>query len=106
MLRPGTELYEGWKDIPAPDVAITYWKLPKDAKWVDSLKCMFADECHHRDVNHTFAELGAEDPNPFVLQHKRDALRAMALESEGRTAWPSAAELANASIENKVPPAK
>ncbi len=97
--RPGTQLYAGWKDLPAPDIAINYWKLPADAKWVDALKCMFADECHHRDVNHTFAELPQTEPNPFVLQHKRDALYAMVLEKEGRTAWPSAEEIARSSEE-------
>ena len=47
-------------------------------------------------MNHTFAELKAEDPNPFVLQHKRDALRAIALDATGQTAWPSASEVAAA----------
>eukprot|EP01032_Pedospumella_encystans_P008527 gene8527-10112_t len=95
--RPGTQLHAGWTNLPAPDIAINYWKLPKDAKWVDALKCIFADECHHRDVNHTFAELPQTEANPFVLQHKRDALYAMVLEKEGRTAWPSAEEIARAS---------
>lgn len=104
--RPGTPLHEGWKDLAAPETAIAYWKLPKDAKWVDALKCMFADECHHRDVNHTFAELTPTEPNPFVLKHKRDALYAMVLEKEGRTAWPSAEEIANARIDKAIPAAQ
>ncbi len=49
----------------------------------------FADETHHRDVNHTFAEMDQQDPNPFVLQHKLDALRAHALYMSGETAWPA-----------------
>lgn len=40
-------------------------------------------------MNHTFAELAPSDPNPFVLMHKRDALRAHALTIAGQTAWPS-----------------
>lgn len=37
---PGTHLHEGWHNVPAPDVAIGYWKLPQDAKLVDALRCM------------------------------------------------------------------
>ena len=29
-----------------------------------------ADESHHRDVNHTFADMGANDPNPFINTHR------------------------------------
>ena len=29
-----------------------------------------ADETHHRDVNHTFADMKSDDPNPFVATHK------------------------------------
>lgn len=29
-----------------------------------------ADEAHHRDVNHTFAEMKRGDPNPFLDMHK------------------------------------
>ena len=38
--EPGTQLNQSWKDLPAPDVAVSYWKLPADAKWVDALRCM------------------------------------------------------------------
>ena len=37
---PGTNLYEGWSKTPAPEIAIGYYKLSKDAMWVDALKCM------------------------------------------------------------------
>ena len=40
-------------------------------------------------MNHTFAEMNPTDPNPFVLMHKRDALRAYALTMDGKTAWPA-----------------
>ena len=82
-------MHAGWAHVPAPDIAKAYWKLPADAMFVDTLKCMFADECHHRDVNHTFAEMNPSDPNPFALMHKRDALRAHALTISGQTAWPA-----------------
>ncbi len=58
-------------------------------RWVDALKCMFADECHHRDVNHTLAMLKDDDPNPFVEAHKKDAALAWRLENEGKHAWES-----------------
>jgi ubiquinol oxidase len=38
--RPGTPLHTGWAHLEAPDVAKAYWKLPKDAKWVEAMKCM------------------------------------------------------------------
>lgn len=29
-----------------------------------------ADETHHRDVNHTFADMKGDEANPFVISHK------------------------------------
>jgi hypothetical protein len=37
---PGTKLYEGWNKLPAPEMAKGYWRLPDNAMWVDTLKCM------------------------------------------------------------------
>jgi len=73
---PGSKLHAEWKDTPAPQEAIDYWQLPTDAKWVDCLKRMLADESHHRDVNHAMAsmthrQLFGED-NPFVSEHIAD----------------------------------
>eukprot|EP00307_Rebecca_sp_RCC1486_P012195 CAMPEP_0119410836 /NCGR_PEP_ID=MMETSP1335-20130426/3747_1 /TAXON_ID=259385 /ORGANISM="Chrysoculter rhomboideus, Strain RCC1486" /LENGTH=350 /DNA_ID=CAMNT_0007435421 /DNA_START=1 /DNA_END=1053 /DNA_ORIENTATION=+ len=79
---PGTKLHTAWADLPAPDIAKGYWHLDDNAKWVDVLKCMYADECNHRDVNHTFADMSSDDPNPFVLKHKEDAARAWKLMQE------------------------
>lgn len=90
---PGTELHEKWHELPAPDIAKSYWRLPEDAMFIDTLKCMFADEAHHRDVNHTFAELPSDAPSPFALSHKEDTLLAVEMEKRGLKAWPSAAEL-------------
>lgn len=83
---PGTPLHAAWSELPAPALAKAYWKLPDEAMWVDALKCMFADECNHRDVNHTFASMASDDPNPFVQKHQNDAVHAWRLETEGRTA--------------------
>jgi len=73
---PGTKLHTAWKDTPAPQAAIDYWKLPADAMWVDCLKRMLADESHHRDVNHFLASMSSEqmfgEANPFIHEHKAD----------------------------------
>jgi ubiquinol oxidase len=39
-------------NIPAPAIAIDYWRLPKDASIRDVVLVVRADEAHHRDVNH------------------------------------------------------
>lgn len=86
---PGTLLHTAWKDLKAPPNAIAYYRLDPDSKFVDVLKCMMADEAHHRDVNHTFALLKGHDPNPFLITHKEDAARAWRLENSGAYAWKS-----------------
>merc|ERR1719231_2137448 len=71
-----TKLHTAWKDTPAPQAAIDYWKLPAEAMWVDCLKRMLADESHHRDVNHAMASMSADqmfgEANPFIHEHKAD----------------------------------
>ncbi len=39
-------------------------------------RCILADESHHRDVNHVFASMKVDDPNPFVSRHLEDAYTA------------------------------
>lgn len=46
-----------------------------------------ADECNHRDVNHTFADMKSDDPNPFVQTHRENAAFAWRLNEEGARAW-------------------
>jgi ubiquinol oxidase len=47
------------KNVPAPEVAKRYWHLPDNATLRDVVLVVRADEAHHRDVNHGFAnELG------------------------------------------------
>lgn len=82
---PGTKLHTAWADLPAPDMAVGYYHLPKGSKWVESLRCMMADESHHRDVNHTFADMASDDPNPFLAMHKEDALVAWRMHIKGET---------------------
>jgi ubiquinol oxidase len=50
------EIDEGRADnAPAPPLAIRYWDLPADATLRDVILVVRADEAHHRDVNHSFA---------------------------------------------------
>jgi ubiquinol oxidase len=47
------------KNVPAPDIARRYWDLPDSATLRDVVVVVRADEAHHRDINHGFAnELG------------------------------------------------
>ncbi len=54
-----------WKTQPAPEIAISYWKLPENATMRDVIAVTRADEAHHRDVNHAFATMQPTDNNPF-----------------------------------------
>ena len=44
-----------YENIPAPQIAIDYWKLSADARLRDVIIAVRADEANHRDVNHDFA---------------------------------------------------
>ncbi|MFC3786413.1 alternative oxidase [Sphingopyxis italica] len=41
--------------VPAPKIARDYWGLSADATLRDVVLVVRADEAHHRDVNHGFA---------------------------------------------------
>jgi ubiquinol oxidase len=43
-------------NVPAPQIAIDYWKLSADARLRDVIVVVREDERHHRDVNHEFAD--------------------------------------------------
>ena len=49
-------------NVPAPAIAIHYWKLAADATLRDVVLVVRADEAHHRDVNHGFASKIAGKP--------------------------------------------
>jgi ubiquinol oxidase len=56
-------------NVPAPAIAKAYWNLPADATLRDVVLVVRADEAHHRDVNHGFAnELGG-----LAVDHSRIA---------------------------------
>ena len=51
------EIVESGKveDIPAPQLAIQYYKLGSDSKLSDLIRCVRADEQHHSETNHNYA---------------------------------------------------
>jgi len=44
------------ENVPAPQIAIAYWKLPKDATLRDVVIVVREDEAGHRDRNHEMAD--------------------------------------------------
>jgi ubiquinol oxidase len=51
------EIEEGRSEnVPAPAIAKRYWGLAEDATLRDVVLVVRADEAHHRDVNHGFAD--------------------------------------------------
>ena len=44
------------ENVPAPQIAIDYWKLAPDARLRDVVLVIRNDEAGHRDVNHGFAD--------------------------------------------------
>ncbi|KAF2227764.1 mitochondrial alternative oxidase [Elsinoe ampelina] len=64
-----------WENLEAPDIAVTYWKMPEGKRSMkDLLLYIRADEAKHREVNHTLGNLNQkEDMNPFVSQYKDDS---------------------------------
>jgi ubiquinol oxidase len=51
------ELVESGKveNTPAPHLAISYYKLGTEAKLSDLIRCVRADEQHHSETNHEYA---------------------------------------------------
>ncbi|MDP1644700.1 MAG: alternative oxidase [Thiobacillus sp.] len=45
-----------YANVPAPRIAIDYWKLAAVARLRDVIIAVRADEAHHREVNHEFAD--------------------------------------------------
>ena len=53
-------------NVPAPEIAKRYWGLPANASLRDVVLVVRADEAHHRDVNHGFANELAGLPSNSV----------------------------------------
>ena len=52
------EIVESGKveNIPAPSLAIQYYKIGSDSKLSDLIRCVRADEEHHSETNHSYAD--------------------------------------------------
>ena len=44
------------ENFPAPKLAISYYKLGSDSKLSDLIRCVRADEQHHSETNHNYAD--------------------------------------------------
>lgn len=53
-------------EVPAPAAVRDYYRLDNNAKLREVFLAMRADENHHREVNHTFAEMKRNCVNPFA----------------------------------------
>nr|XP_010911355.2 ubiquinol oxidase 1a, mitochondrial [Elaeis guineensis] len=51
------------ENVPAPAIAIDYWRLPPDATLKDVVIVVRADEAHHRDVNHFASDVHYQGMN-------------------------------------------
>jgi ubiquinol oxidase len=64
------------ENLPAPAIARHYWNMPADATLRDVVLVIRADEAHHRDVNHGFADVLAGRPAADAIapypNHARD----------------------------------
>ncbi|KAJ0112856.1 hypothetical protein Patl1_02617 [Pistacia atlantica] len=45
------------ENVPAPAIAIDYWRLPQNSTLRDVVMVVRADEAHHRDVNHFASDI-------------------------------------------------
>ncbi|GMJ06699.1 hyper-sensitivity-related 3, alternative oxidase 1A [Hibiscus trionum] len=45
------------ENVPAPSIAIDYWRLPPNSTLRDVVLAVRADEAHHRDVNHFASDI-------------------------------------------------
>ncbi len=52
------------ENVPAPKIAIDYWKLLADARLRDVVIAVRADEAGHRDVNHALADAYLKEDRP------------------------------------------
>ncbi|KAF9530701.1 alternative oxidase [Crepidotus variabilis] len=56
-------------NVPAPEIAIDYWRMPPKSTLLDVLYAVRSDETTHRFVNHSLANLNTStDVNPFALR--------------------------------------
>ncbi|KAL1677893.1 alternative oxidase-domain-containing protein [Schizophyllum commune] len=71
-----SNLVPEWRNAPAPQIAIDYWRLPQNATMLDVIYAVRADETSHRFVNHSLANLNQKtDVNPFALREPDMSLK-------------------------------
>ncbi len=88
-------------NVPAPQIAIDYWKLPEDATLRDVVLVVRADEAGHRDVNHAFAdELCAKTARQ---RHKEDQAKLLKMGKAKIAAAVAAANTAGNNAPNAAP---
>jgi hypothetical protein len=94
-----TELH-AWGKEAAPEIAINYWKLKKDATVVDVFLQILADEDNHKKVNHALADVGPDSVNPYVSHEEAHRSLQEQIEEDRRAA---AAAASSTSAEPKAP---
>jgi ubiquinol oxidase len=52
------------ENVPAPQLAIDYYGMNANAKLADLIKHVRADEQHHSEVNHRYADGGSQTTQP------------------------------------------
>ena len=52
------------ENVPAPQLAIDYYGMNANAKLADLIKHVRADEQHHSEVNHRYADGGSQTAHP------------------------------------------
>ncbi|KDQ11405.1 hypothetical protein BOTBODRAFT_114365 [Botryobasidium botryosum FD-172 SS1] len=57
-----------WENVPAPNIARDYWRLPPNSTLLDVMYAVRSDESTHRFVNHSLANLKPDDVNPFAVR--------------------------------------
>lgn len=58
-------------NVPAPQLAIDYYGMSANAKLADLIKHVRADEQHHSEVNHRYAD-GGPQATQFAVKHNAD----------------------------------
>jgi threonyl-tRNA synthetase len=58
-----------WASMPAPRLAVQYWRMHEDATVRDLIVAVRADEASHSHVNHTLSSMGIRQANPFHVGH-------------------------------------
>jgi ubiquinol oxidase len=63
------------QNVAAPQIALHYWKMPEGSRLRDVVLLVRADEAHHRDVNHAFAdELAGHEPATEIAPYPEHAV--------------------------------